>query len=192
MKGRIATVAGAAYRMPSRKSAIWTFVTIRRFAHASHAQFSMLMPCKWTTSLASRWTYGSRSARLHCRLYASRARTLKGDDFGPTRVDGHHTMRLRKDGKGKELPLPPRLDPVILEQQYQWKTPKAQPNHAELSPFQRKLQANVYGIHFTDFVLDILLSDYSAFSSISSTEVSRTVNRAPRRSTYRAPRPPKC
>jgi hypothetical protein len=37
------------------------------------------------------------------------------------------------------------LDPVILERRTCWQSNKARPVDAELTPFQRKLQATPYG-----------------------------------------------
>ncbi|KAL5116810.1 hypothetical protein ACEQ8H_005291 [Pleosporales sp. CAS-2024a] len=67
-----------------------------------------------------------------------------GEDLGPTRDNGHQTLRSRKDGSAKELPLPPLLDSIALEDRMQWENPKARPRAADLTPFQRKLQANAY------------------------------------------------
>ncbi|KAI8939674.1 hypothetical protein NX059_003432 [Plenodomus lindquistii] len=71
-------------------------------------------------------------------------RVLRGDDLGPTRKQGHQTFRARKDDKEKALPLPPLLDPVVLEGRHRWEQPKAQPKHADFTPFQRKLWENPF------------------------------------------------
>jgi hypothetical protein len=74
------------------------------------------------------------------------ARIPRGDDLGPTRDDTHQTFRVRKDGKSKELPLPPLLDPVVLEKRSKWENTKDQPKAADFTPFQKKLQANAFGV----------------------------------------------
>ncbi|KAH9880086.1 hypothetical protein J1614_002112 [Plenodomus biglobosus] len=71
-------------------------------------------------------------------------RTLKGDDLGPTCRDGHRTFRARRDEKTKALPLPPLLDPVILEDRQRWEKPKDRPKHAEFTPFQKLLWQNPF------------------------------------------------
>jgi hypothetical protein len=95
--------------------------------------------------LASRSSLAICTPQPPCRLASTHVRISTGDDLGPTRDDAHQTFRLRKDGKAKELPLPPLLDPIILEKRLQWETTKAQPKAAERTPFQKKLQANPYG-----------------------------------------------
>lgn len=96
------------------------------------------------------WTYKPARclsvAAVHCRL-SSTFETLKGAHLGPIRADTRQTFRIRKDGTSKELPLPPTLDPVILEKQALWKHPKDRPKISDLSPFQKKLWENPFGMH---------------------------------------------
>jgi len=72
---------------------------------------------------------------------------LKGSDLGPTREDAHQTFRLRKDETAKELPLSPLLDPVALEERSRYEQTKERPNFAALTPFQKKLWENPFGMH---------------------------------------------
>jgi hypothetical protein len=100
---------------------------------------------KCTPRLAPRYSLAVCALRAPCRLTSTHARISRGDALGPTRDDAHQTFRLRRDGTAKELPLPPLLDPVIVEKRLQWEAPKAKPKPAERTPFQRKLQAIPYG-----------------------------------------------
>ncbi|KAH8727101.1 hypothetical protein GQ44DRAFT_612234 [Phaeosphaeriaceae sp. PMI808] len=92
----------------------------------------------------------SCSSRVECTLYSqsrsisSHVRTSIGDALGSTRSDGHQTFRTRKNGDAKELPLPPLLDPLILEKRARWENSKAQPDFENLTPFQQKLLATPY------------------------------------------------
>jgi hypothetical protein len=74
-------------------------------------------------------------------------RPLIGDGLGPTRKDAHQTFRVRKDRSLKELPLPPLLDPVILEHRSRFEAPKKTQTLAEKTPFQKRLWQNPYGRH---------------------------------------------
>ncbi|KAF1920608.1 hypothetical protein BDU57DRAFT_437365 [Ampelomyces quisqualis] len=82
--------------------------------------------------------------QLQWRSKSSHARIAKGDDLGPTRSGDYQTFRARRDGGGKELPLPPLLDPLVIERRALWEAPKAQPKAADFTPFQKKIQANPY------------------------------------------------
>ena len=69
----------------------------------------------------------------------------KGEDLGPTCDELHRTVRSRKDESAKDLPLPPLLDPIVLDKRSKWENTKAQPKAADFTPFQKKLQVNPYG-----------------------------------------------
>lgn len=57
------------------------------------------------------------------------------------------THRARRHGK-KPLPLSPFIDPVVLESRLRWKMKKDQsPKRGQMTPFQRKLYINPYGMH---------------------------------------------
>ncbi|OAG02704.1 uncharacterized protein CC84DRAFT_1097826 [Paraphaeosphaeria sporulosa] len=73
---------------------------------------------------------------------AHATKVLRGDDLGPVVQDEHQTFRLRHDGS--KLPLPPVLDPVVVEQRARWKQQKAKPDVAGSTPFQKKLLENPY------------------------------------------------
>lgn len=73
-------------------------------------------------------------------------RTLRGGDLGPTRSHDHQTFRARKDGTATALPLPPLLDPVVVEERAQWEKPKERAKHVTLTPFQRQLWENSFGM----------------------------------------------
>ncbi|KAF3004791.1 hypothetical protein E8E13_002763 [Curvularia kusanoi] len=68
---------------------------------------------------------------------------LIGNELGPTRQDGHRTLRKRVSGK-RELPLPPLLDPVVIEARTRHMQKKEKPRVADLTPFQRKLWENPF------------------------------------------------
>ena len=70
---------------------------------------------------------------------------MKGSELGPTHDDGHRTFRKRRDGK-EELPLPPLLDPVVLEKRSRHEQKKEKPKFADFTPFQRKLWENPFGM----------------------------------------------
>jgi len=71
-------------------------------------------------------------------------RTLRGGDLGPTRSHDHQTFRARKDGTATALPLPPLLDPVVVDERAQWEKPKERAKHVTLTPFQRQLWENSF------------------------------------------------
>ncbi|KAF2272466.1 uncharacterized protein EI97DRAFT_436957 [Westerdykella ornata] len=84
--------------------------------------------------------------RLHisnpqCR-YKTTAAVLRGDALGPTQQSAHRTHRILKTGE--TLPLPPLLDPLVLEQRSKWTQPKKPPDAKTFTPFQKKLYATPY------------------------------------------------
>lgn len=73
-------------------------------------------------------------------------RILQGAHLGPTRDDDdYHTVRLRQDKQAKELPLPPLLDPLVLEQRSRFEQKKERPQVADFTPTQRRLWENPFG-----------------------------------------------
>lgn len=103
----------------------------------------MLSRC--TRRLASYCTIDNRVFRDQCRHTSGSSHFSRGDDLGPLREEAHQTFRIRKEGVGNELPLPPLLDPLVIEKKSRWRNTKNRPNPAEFTPFQKKLQANPYG-----------------------------------------------
>ncbi|CAO2656158.1 Nn.00g049610.m01.CDS01 [Neocucurbitaria sp. VM-36] len=107
---------------------------------------SHLMPGKWSHRLES----CSSLARLSSpALYPHSSthvpgRILRGEDLGRTRTDAHQTFRVRTHGRAKELPLPPSLDPVVLEKRSLWEQTKKKPKLADFTPSQRKLWENSF------------------------------------------------
>lgn len=79
---------------------------------------------------------------------------LKPEDVRPPFTDAFaavendaRTHRTRRHGNAA-LPLSPVIDPVFVAARNRWKATKAQPPEpAEMTEFQKKLYANVYGIH---------------------------------------------
>jgi hypothetical protein len=104
------------------------------------------MLCRRIVRPASYSSPASSALLAQCRLVYTHVQIPRGDDLGPIRDEVHQTVRVRKDANAKELPLPPLLDPVVLEKRSKWENTKAQPKHAGLTPFQRKLQANPFGM----------------------------------------------
>lgn len=106
------------------------------------------MPGQWTRRL------GSCSSQARSISTAPRTSSIRsvapptGNELGPTQRDGHRTLRKRLDGK-KALPLPPLLDPVVLETRSRHEQGKEKPRAAEFTPFQRKLWENPFGAHLT-------------------------------------------
>jgi hypothetical protein len=103
------------------------------------------MLCRRAYRLAPYSGLASTQLLAPCCFVHTTARILKGDELGPTRDEPHQTLRTRKDGSAGTLPLPPLLDPVVLQKRSRWENTKAQPRAAELTPFQKRLQANAYG-----------------------------------------------
>lgn len=106
---------------------------------------SSLMLGRWTHRRASYTSLASCLSKPRWRSTHTYLDIARGDDFGPTRNDAHKTVRVRKDEWEKGLPLPPLLDPVIVEERSRWETTKFKPVTADFSPFQKKLQASLYG-----------------------------------------------
>ncbi|KAF1843756.1 sister chromatid cohesion protein Eso1 [Cucurbitaria berberidis CBS 394.84] len=104
------------------------------------------MPGKWTHRLDSCWSLARRSSQVLYRRSSTHVpgRILRGDSLGPVRDDAHQTFRVRKDGTAKELPLPPSLDPIVLEKRSSWEQAKRQPKFADFTPFQKKLWENPF------------------------------------------------
>lgn len=102
------------------------------------------MPGQWTRRLGS-CSSQARSISTAPRTSNIRPVTLlSGNELGPTQQDGHRTLRKRLDGK-KTLPLPPLLDPVVVESRSRHEQKKEKPKAAEFAPFQRKLWENPFG-----------------------------------------------
>lgn len=101
------------------------------------------MPGQWTRSLGLCLSQ-ARAISTARRQSVKHITPLKGDELGPTREARHSTFRKRKDGK-KELPLPPLLDPIVLEKRSRHEQKKENPKFADFTPFQRKLWENPFG-----------------------------------------------
>lgn len=111
----------------------------------SHLAFT-LMPGQWTRRLGS-CSSQARSISTAQRTSNSNVRPvtpLSGIELGPTQQNGHRTLRKRLDGK-KTLPIPPLLDPVVLETRSRYEQKKEKPKAAEFTPFQHKLWENPFG-----------------------------------------------
>lgn len=104
-----------------------------------------LMPGRCMPRLQICSSLAKPSLRAHRHFYSTNTRILKGDDLGPTRSDAHQSFRTRKDVTAKELPLPPLLDPVILDKRSRWEQTKKRPDVANFTPFQKKLWENPFG-----------------------------------------------
>lgn len=106
------------------------------------------MPGKWIFRLDSCVPLAKHAFKDQRRWSSTHeaGRILIGEDLGPTRADAHSTSRIRSDGKAKALPLPPLLDPVILEERSQWEQTKKRPKFADFTLFQKKLWQNPFGI----------------------------------------------
>ena len=74
------------------------------------------MPGEWIHRLEPLPLLVRRRSLIQCRQSSTHipGRILIGDDLGPTRVEAHATVRVRKNESAKALPLPPSLDPVIV------------------------------------------------------------------------------
>lgn len=107
------------------------------------------MPGQWTRRLGSCLSQARDFSTAPRRSKAKHVAFVNKDsDLGPTWHDGHRTFRKRLEGK-KELPLPPLLDPVVLEKRYKYQQKKERPNVADFTPFQRKLWENPFGMPHT-------------------------------------------
>lgn len=122
---------------------------ISAYHHHISTQYCPLMLGRWTPRLASHSSRASCRHQAQCRLTSTHITVSRGDDLGPTRDDAHQTYRVRRDGSGKVLPLPPLLDPIVVETRSRWENTKLQPKVEDFTPFQKKLQANTYGRHWT-------------------------------------------
>ncbi|KAF1936006.1 hypothetical protein EJ02DRAFT_360179 [Clathrospora elynae] len=103
------------------------------------------MPGGWTHRLKPSPSFPRPLLQTQCR-HSSHipGRILRGDDLGPTREDAYQTFRARKDETAKELPLPPLLDQVIIEQRSRFEQTKERPRVADFTPFQKKLWENPF------------------------------------------------
>lgn len=106
------------------------------------------MPGQWTRRLGPCLSQTRSISTASGRSKARQVTSLAESDLGPTQQHGHRTVRKRVDGK-KELPLPPLLDPVVLERKSRYKQKKARPSAADFTPFQRKLWENPFGRPYT-------------------------------------------
>jgi hypothetical protein len=115
------------------------------------------------------------------------------DALGPLHHDQHRSFRVRKDGARKPLPLPPVLDPVVFAERSKWEQPKKQPNIEQLTPFQKKLWENPYGIFFYSIELvRSFLIVYSTCSRLPNSPMSINIRPPPHRHahTTSSPSPP--
>lgn len=103
------------------------------------------MPGQWTRRLGSCSSQARRISTAPRQSTTKHVTPLKGEQLGPTRQHDHQTFRARKDGK-KELPLPPLLDPVVIEDRSRHEKKKQKPQFADFTPFQRKLWENPFGM----------------------------------------------
>ena len=108
------------------------------------------MPGKWIHRLESCSSLAKRSSpALHRRSSTHvPGRILRGDDLRPIREDAHQTFRVRRHGTAKELPLPPSLDPIVLEKRSLWEQTKKDQKLSSFTPFQKKLWENPFGSYF--------------------------------------------
>lgn len=121
---------------PSCLSDTFTTTTRNNSVHMPGRRVPRRKPCQSVTP----------GCALRNRRLISTCEVLTGDKLGPVEVQKHEhrTFRVRKDGK--PLPLPPVLDPVILEERSRWSKPKAKRDVNKFTPFQQKLFANPYGM----------------------------------------------
>ncbi|KZM22588.1 uncharacterized protein EKO05_0009577 [Ascochyta rabiei] len=101
------------------------------------------MPGQWTRRLGSCSSQARALSTVRRQSHATPTPPLKGDELGPTQQHGHRTFRTRRDGR-KELPLPPLLDPVVLEERSRHEQKKEKPRPADFTPFQRRLWENAF------------------------------------------------
>ena len=149
-----------------------------------------LMSGRWTHRLAPYLKLDKCASPAQYRQISSHVsgRILKGDDLGPTREDACQTFRVRKDEGSKDLPLPPLLDPVILESRSRWEQTKQRPRAAEFTPFQKKLQENPFGKQSNDCRESIVLTPSSARIGIACSSMSHDTDLA----SYRIPHVSTC
>jgi hypothetical protein len=101
------------------------------------------MPGRPSNRLPSCFNRTRLPTPAQCRTYS--AEVLKGGALGPIHRDEqkHQSFRVFKDDT--KLPLPPLLDPIVVSERTRWQEPKAKPNIATFTPFQKKLWENPYG-----------------------------------------------
>lgn len=107
---------------------------------------SPLMPGQWTRRLGPCWSQARGISTAQRPSNSKHVKPLRGSELGSTEQDGYRTVRKRIDGK-RDLPLPPLLDPVVLEQRSRHEQKKDKPRFADFTPFQRKLWENPFGTH---------------------------------------------
>lgn len=91
-----------------------------------------------------------RPRQAHCireKLLRTRSHRLYSQAVVRSVVceDGTRTYRARS-GSNRALPLPPLMDPIAVSAKQRYKEPKLKPDYKNLTPFQKKLQQNPYGI----------------------------------------------
>ncbi|XP_014551192.1 hypothetical protein COCVIDRAFT_113533 [Bipolaris victoriae FI3] len=101
---------------------------------------------RWILRPGSRLSLARRHPKAQCRASSAHipGHVLRGDDLGPTRKDDYQTVRVRKDKQAKDLPLPPLLDPLVLEQRSRFEQRKEIPNVANFTTFQKRLWENPF------------------------------------------------
>lgn len=103
------------------------------------------MPGQWTAARLGSCSSQARALSTARRQsHAKHVVPLTGDGLGATQRDAHGTFFKRRDGQ-KKLPLPPLLDPVVLDQRAQHCAKKEKPKFADFTPFQRRLWETPFG-----------------------------------------------
>ncbi|QRD01170.1 hypothetical protein JI435_157860 [Parastagonospora nodorum SN15] len=102
------------------------------------------MLCRRAYRLGPHSGLTGKALSAQCRSVYTHVCIATGEDLSPIRDKVHHTVRSGKDESAKDLPLPPLLDPIVLDKRSRWENTKAQPKAAEFTPFQKRLQANPY------------------------------------------------
>lgn len=125
---------------------------------------------RWILRPGSRLSLARRHPKAQCRASSAHipGHVLRGDDLGPTRKDDYQTVRVRKDKQAKDLPLPPLLDPLVLEQRSRFEQRKERPNVANFTTFQKRLWENPFGTRHHDISLKGLLTDYCTANALAS------------------------
>ena len=102
---------------------------------------------RWILRPGSCLSLARQHSKAQCRASSAHipGRISKGDDLGPTRKDDYQTFRIRKDKQAKDLPLPPLLDPQVLQQRSRFEQRKERPNVAKFTPLQKQLWENSFG-----------------------------------------------
>jgi hypothetical protein len=137
------------------------------------------MLCKRAYRLVVQPRSASSELPAPCRFVYTHARISKGNDLGPTRDNAHQTLRIRQDTNERDLPLPPLLDPVVLEKRSRWESVKSQPKAADLTSFQKRLQTNPYGMQYYCVYQEIMLTKHSPCTRITGPPMSRNPDIAP-------------